>query len=248
MPAPTVLELRHVSKSFGGVLAVNGVSLSLQRGLRYALIGPNGAGKTTLFNLVSGHLRCDEGEVLLLGQPIQGLPPHEICRLGLARTFQVSSIFPSLTVLKNVEIARMARTRKTGSLVPKIDAAIREESMSLLQDVGLGDLALRMAGTLSYGDRKRLELAMALALEPILLLLDEPVAGVATHERWMMVDLINRLCEERQLTLLFTEHDMGVVDALSDWVAVLHRGSLLAQGTPKDIKGNEEIRRVYLGA
>lgn len=247
MSASVILKVDRLTKSFGGVLAVNQVSIQLERGLRYALIGPNGAGKSTLFNLITGQLRCDQGEVFLLGRQIQGLPPHEISRLGVARTFQVSSIFPSLTVGKNVEIARMARTRRVASLSPRIDPVVTKEAMFLLRDVGLESLVSRPAGTLSYGDRKRLELAMALALDPVLLLLDEPVAGVAVHERWMMVDLINRLCRERQLTLLFTEHDMGVVEALSDRVAVLHRGSLLAEGTPEEIKNREDVRQVYLG-
>ncbi len=247
MSEQVMLQLERVSKAFGGVLAVNKVSLSLMRGRRYALIGPNGAGKSTLFNLITGQLRCDEGEISFLGKPIQKLPPHDICRLGLARTFQISSVFPKLKVSKNIEVARLAQKRQTSSVAPGIDVAVRDEAMSLLQDVGLQDQSERIAGTLSYGDRKRLELAMVLALEPVLLLFDEPVAGVAARERWLMVDLINRLCQERGLTLLFTEHDMGVVGALADWVTVLHRGSLLAEGSAEEIRTREDVRRVYLG-
>ena len=228
-------------------MAVNKVNLQLRQGSRYALIGPNGAGKSTLFNLITGQLKCDVGEVIFKTQPIQNLTPNRICKLGIARTFQISSVFPRLSVIKNVEVALAIHQGKGASLMPKIDPHLRERAIDLLRDVGLDHQASRMVGTLSHGDRKLLELALTLAIEPVLLLLDEPVAGVAARERWKMVELINRLCREKKLTLMFCEHDMAVVAELSDWVAVLHRGSVLAEGTVDEIKQEKEVRRVYLG-
>lgn len=229
-------------------MAVNKVNLQLRQGLRYALIGPNGAGKSTLFNLITGQLRCDEGsEVLFKTQPIQHLTPNRICKLGIARTFQISSVFPRLSVLKNVEVALAIHQSKGASLIHKIYPHLRERAIDLLRDVGLDNQDSRIVGTLSYGDRKLLELALTLAIEPVVLLLDEPVAGVAARERWKMVEMINGLCREKKLTLMFCEHDMAVVAELSDWVAVLHRGSVLAEGTVDEIKQEKEVRRVYLG-
>lgn len=247
MSGNLLLEIRSVVKAFGGPRVVDGVSMKLQQGKRYAVIGPNGAGKSTLFNMITGLIPCDAGEICFRGRRIDRLPPHEICRMGVVRTFQISSVFSNLTALKNVEIAILARQGGASRLVPSSDPVTRESAMAALEAVGLGHVANSVAGTLSYGDRKRLELAMALALEPVLLLLDEPVAGVAARERWKLVELVNQLCEQRGLTLLFTEHDMGVVGALADWVAVLHRGALLAEGDPAEIKRHEDVRRVYLG-
>ncbi|HEX4112520.1 MAG TPA: ABC transporter ATP-binding protein [Stellaceae bacterium] len=242
-----ILEIRDVAKSFGGFRAVNGVSLTLQTGEKRALIGPNGAGKTTLFNLVSGRLHADTGAILYLGHPIQTLPPHRICRLGIARTFQITSIYPQLSALANVQVALFARSQRARSLFRDAASSDTEEAMAALRDVGLHEIASSVSGELSYGDQKRLELAVALALKPKLLLLDEPTAGVESGTRRAIVDLIKRLCAEHGLTLLFCEHDMEAVFNIADRITVLHQGAILVEGDPAEVRRNEAVRAVYLG-
>jgi ABC-type branched-subunit amino acid transport system ATPase component len=243
-----VLDIRNVTKSFSGFVAVNGVSLALGQGERRALIGPNGAGKTTLFNLLSGRLRVDSGEIRYRDRAIQSLPPHEICRLGLARTFQITSIYQRLTPLQNIQVALFART---GQSRRPFRAAARTEvdaAMAVLGDVGLETVAGRVSGLLSYGDQKRLELALALALEPQVLLLDEPTAGMESRTRHDMVDLVRRICTERRLTLLFCEHDMDAVFSIADVITVMHQGQVLAEGSPDAVRRNAEVRAIYLGS
>jgi ABC-type branched-subunit amino acid transport system ATPase component len=246
--AAIVLDVRNVTKSFSGFVAVNGVSLALRQGERRALIGPNGAGKTTLFNLLSGRLRVDSGEIRYRDRAIQSLPPHEICRLGLARTFQITSIYQRLTPLQNIQVALFART---GQSRRPFRAAARTEvdaAMAVLGDVGLETVAGRESGLLSYGDQKRLELALALALEPQVLLLDEPTAGMESRTRHDMVDLVRRICTERRLTLLFCEHDMDAVFSIADVITVMHQGQVLAEGSPDAVRRNAEVRAIYLGS
>jgi branched-chain amino acid transport system ATP-binding protein len=246
--AAPILDVRDVAKSFGSFRAVNGVSLTLKEGEKRALIGPNGAGKTTLFNLLSGRLRADAGAILFLGQPIQTLPPHRICRLGIARTFQITSIYPQLSALANVQVALFARSRRARSLFRDAASSDADEAMAALHDVGLQATAQSVSGELSYGDQKRLELAIALALKPKLLLLDEPTAGVESGTRRAIVELIKRLCAEHGLTLLFCEHDMEAVFNIADRITVLHQGAILAEGTPDEVPRNEAVRAIYLGA
>jgi branched-chain amino acid transport system ATP-binding protein len=242
-----VLEVRGIAKQFAGFKAVSGVSLSLRRGERRALIGPNGAGKTTLFHLLCGWLRADSGEILYLGQPIQDLPVHAICRLGLARTFQITSIFARLTPMQNVQVALFARDGHSYRLWRRAGATDVGEAQQLLEDVGLGRADGSPSGLLSYGDQKRLELAIALAMRPMLLLLDEPTAGMEATARRDIVGLIRRLCEERALTLLFCEHDMDAVFSIADRITVLHQGRVLTEGTPEEVRNNQEVRTLYLG-
>lgn len=242
-----VLEVRDVAKQFAGFKAVGGVSLSLRRGERRALIGPNGAGKTTLFHLLCGWLRPDSGEILYKGQPIQGRPAHAICRLGLARTFQITSIFAQLTPLQNVQVALFARDGHSYRLWRRASSTDVGEAERLLEDVGLEHAGDGPSGLLSYGDQKRLELAIALAMRPALLLLDEPTAGMESTARREIVALVKRLCEEHTLTLLFCEHDMDAVFSIADSITVLHQGQVLTEGTPEQVRDNQEVRTLYLG-
>ena len=243
----TVLEIREIAKQFAGFRAVDGVSLSLREGERRALIGPNGAGKTTLFHLLCGWLRADSGEILYRGQPIQNLPVHAICRLGLARTFQITNIFAQLSPLQNAQVALFARDGRSYHLIRRAASTDVEEASRLLQDVGLGRSGGGPSGLLSYGDQKRLELAIALAMRPMLLLLDEPTAGMEATARRDIVALVKRLCEEHALTLLFCEHDMDAVFSIADRITVLHQGQVLTEGTPEEVRNNRQVRTLYLG-
>ncbi len=241
-----MLEIENLHKSFDGFAAVGEVSLTVAPRETHAVIGPNGAGKTTLFNLVTGHLKPDRGRVSFYGQPLTGLPPHEIVRLGVARSFQRINIFPRLTVAANVEAAVIAQQRRQLRLfgTRRKAGALAEELLSV---VGLGGESGRVAGELAYGQQKQLELALALALEPHLLLLDEPTAGMSAEETRRTTGLIKRIQEARGLSLLFTEHDMEVVFGIADRISVLHHGELIASGTPREIRGNPKVRQVYLG-
>ena len=241
------LEVRNLTKRFGGFTAVNDVSLDLAAGARHALIGPNGAGKTTLFNLLSGKLRMDGGDVRYRGRSIRGLPAHAICKHGIARTFQITSVYAQLTALQNVQTALFARHGSAGWLFRPANRVCVDEAFALLELVNLGGLAEQAAGLLSYGDQKRLELAMVMGLQPSLLLLDEPTAGVELNTRRELVRLIRELCVTKGLTLLFCEHDMDAVFAIADVVTVLHQGRVLAQGTPAEIQANQQVREIYLG-
>ena len=241
-----MLEIEGLHKSFDGFAAVAEVTLTVAPRETHAVIGPNGAGKTTLFNLVTGHLQPDRGRVSFYGHSLTGLPPHEIVRLGVARSFQRINIFPRLTVAANVEAAGIAQQRRQLRL---FGSTRKTESLAeeLLSVVGLGGEGGRVAGELAYGQQKQLELALALALEPHLLLLDEPTAGMSAEETRRATGLIKRIQEARGLSLLFTEHDMEVVFGIADRISVLHHGELIASGEPQEIRGNPEVRAVYLG-
>jgi branched-chain amino acid transport system ATP-binding protein len=242
-----VLEVRDVRKTFDGFQAVGGVSLSVARGQTAAIIGPNGAGKTTLFNLITGHLRPDSGVVLLQGRDVTGLPPHDICRLGMGRSFQRTNIFPRLTVFENAQAAFISHRRRSLNLFTPVERLFREETLAVLASIGLADKAGEVSGFLSHGNQKQLELAIALASEPDLLLLDEPTAGMSATETRETIRLIDRITRERGLTLLFTEHDMEVVFTIAQRITVLHQGRVIAEGTPAEVRADAEVRRVYLG-
>jgi branched-chain amino acid transport system ATP-binding protein len=242
-----VLEVRDVRKSFDGFMAVGGVSLRVERGEIAAIIGPNGAGKTTFFNLVTGHLKPDAGAVMLDGRDVTGRAPHDICRLGMGRSFQRTNIFPRLTVYENVQAAFLSHRGRGRNLWSRVERLYREETQALLGSLGLLERADETSGFLSHGAQKQLELGIALASEPSLLLLDEPTAGMAPAERGALMGLTERLVRERGLTVLFTEHDMDVVFAIADHVMVLHQGRVLTQGRPHEVRAHPDVQRVYLG-
>ncbi|HZS34512.1 MAG TPA: ABC transporter ATP-binding protein [Methylomirabilota bacterium] len=248
MTGSSVLEVIGLRKAFGGIRAVDGVDLCLGPGERRALIGPNGAGKTTLFDLLTGHLAPDAGAIRFHGERLDGLPPHRVWRRGIARTFQIPAVFANLTVRENVQVALLSWRRRTLSLRGRAAGLERERAGALLGRVGLADHAARPAGVLPYGDLKKLELSLALANEPQLLLLDEPTAGMAPAERRALMALVGDIARERGLTLLFTEHDMDIVFAVADRVTVLHQGRVIADGPPAVVRADAEVQRVYLGA
>ena len=242
-----MLEVRGVRKAFDGFLAVSDASVSVARGQIAAIIGPNGAGKTTLFNLITGHLRPDAGTVVLEGRDITGLPPHDVCRLGLGRSFQRTNIFPRLTVYQNVQAAFLSHRGRGRNLWARVDDLYRDETEALLASLGLRERAGEISGFLSHGGQKQLELGIALASEPSLLLLDEPTAGMSVSETRETIRLVERIARERGLTLLFTEHDMEVVFSIAQKITVLHQGRIIADGAPADVRADAEVRRVYLG-
>ncbi len=242
-----VLSVRDLRKAFGGVRAVDGVSVELARGEMRALIGPNGAGKTTLFNMLTGQLAADAGEVWLGDVRLSGLPPHLIWRRGVSRTFQITATFATLSVLENVQVPLLSSAGRSLTLFTPATRLEVDRARALLDLVGLADQAARPAGVLAYGDLKKLELAIALANEPAVLLLDEPTAGMAPAERGDLMRLIVSISRERGLTVLFTEHDMDVVWSVAERVLVLHQGRVIAEGTPAEVRGNARVRQVYLG-
>jgi branched-chain amino acid transport system ATP-binding protein len=246
-PAALVLQTIGLRKRFGGVQAVNGVDLAVATGDMRAIIGPNGAGKTTLFNLMSGALPHDSGRIYFKGEEISGVPPDVLCRRGLGRTFQITSIFRRLTVIENVQTACLSHHRRQYNLFRPARRLYREDAAALLERVGLGDQAGRPSGVMSHGDQRRLELAIALAGHPRLLLLDEPTAGMAPRERHELMDLVAAIAEDTGLTVVFTEHDMDVVFAVARRITVLHQGAVLAEGAPAEVRANPEVQRVYLG-
>jgi len=242
-----LLEVRDLKKSFGGFQAVSGVSFSVPPGSISAIIGPNGAGKTTLFNLITGHLRPDSGSVTFKNREITGIAPHDLCRLGMGRSFQRTNIFPKLTVFQNIQAAFLCHRGRGWNLLASVDRLYRDETEALLVSVGLLDKAGEVAGFLSHGNQKQLELGITLALEPEILLLDEPTAGMSAQETRESIRLIERIASERGLTLLFTEHDMEVVFAIAHRITVLHQGEVIADGTPEEVRRHPQVRRVYLG-
>jgi branched-chain amino acid transport system ATP-binding protein len=242
-----VLEVRELRKAFDGFLAVAGVSLTVAPGQTAAIIGPNGAGKTTFFNLITGHLRPDAGAVVLEGRDITGVAPHDVCRLGMGRSFQRTNIFPRLTVFQNVQAAFISHRGRGRSLFSRVERLYREETETLLASLGLLERAGEVSGFLSHGAQKQLELGIALASEPRLLLLDEPTTGMSATETRETIRLIDRITRERGLTVLFTEHDMEVVFSIAQKITVLHQGRVIAEGAPVEVRADPEVRRVYLG-
>jgi len=242
-----VLETRALKKHFGGVQAVRGVDLTIPRGDLRAIIGPNGAGKTTLFNLITGDIRHDSGFVYFGGEEISALPPDKVCRRGIGRTFQITSVFRRLTVLENVQTALLAHHRRHYNLFARASRLYRDGALALLERVGLREQAPKPSGILSHGDQRRLELAIALASEPRLLMLDEPTAGMAPRERHALMALVARIAADTGLTVLFTEHDMDVVFAVARRITVMHQGAVIAEGAPPEIRLDPEVQRIYLG-
>jgi len=242
-----MLQVEGIRKSFGGFMAVNGAHLNVKQGEIVAVIGPNGAGKTTLFNLITGILKPDGGKVLFKGEEISGLSAHRICKKGMSRSFQVVSVFSRLTVFENVQIAILSRLGKTFNLFsPSKRFAIKETS-EILTSVGLADKRHHVTGSLSHGDQKVLEIAIALGGNPELLILDEPTAGMSPEETARCIDFIRQLSTQFGLTILFCEHDMELVFAIAHRIMVMVRGATLIQGLPEDVRCNREVQDAYLG-
>ncbi len=228
-------------------MAVNGANLVVEKGEIVAVIGPNGAGKTTLFNLITGALKRDRGKILFKGEDIGDLPPYEICRKGIARSYQIVNIFPRLTVFKNVQVAVLSQQRKSRKLFSPAHRMVVEETNRILESVGLLNKSSSIAGALSHGDQKILEIAIALGNEPELLILDEPTAGMSPEETSATMDLIKRLAQSRSLTILFCEHDMDIVFSTADSIMVMHQGRTLIQGKPEEVRKNSFVQEAYLG-
>jgi branched-chain amino acid transport system ATP-binding protein len=243
-----LLTVRDLGKSFGGVRAVDGIGFDLAAGELLALIGPNGAGKSTTFHMLGGQLRPDGGSIRLAGRELAGLGPRQIWRLGVGRTFQIAETFASLTVVENVQMALLSQDRRIFSPWRRAASHRRGDALALLQQVGMAAQAERPCSELAYGDIKRVELAMAIAHHPRLLLMDEPTAGMSAAERHALMALTRQLVRERGMAVLFTEHSMDVVFGYADRVLVLARGRVIAEGAPPDIGAHPEVRAVYLGA
>ena len=244
----TILDVAGISKRFGGVRAVADVSFRVATGEMLALIGPNGAGKSTCFNMLNGQTAPDSGRIRLNGTDITGLAPRRICRLGVGRTFQITATFASMTVRENVQVALLAHRGQVWRFLRPAAAWFAPEADALLAQVGMADQASRAAGVLAYGDLKRLELAIALANTPILLLMDEPTAGMAPTERVALMQLTRTLASQSGIAVLFTEHDMDVVFGVADRILVLNRGELIAEGDGPAIRADARVREVYLGS
>jgi branched-chain amino acid transport system ATP-binding protein len=243
----SLLSVRNISKRFGGVAAVDDVSFDLPAGQLLALIGPNGAGKSTCFNMVNGQLRADAGSILLGGHELVGMPPPAIWRLGVGRTFQTVATFGSMTVVENVQMALLSHGRKLFGLWQPAHEFKREAALELLDQVGMVAQADRPCSVLAYGDVKRVELAIALANQPRLLLMDEPTAGMAPQERNALMALTRKLVVERNIAVLFTEHSMDVVFSFADRMLVLARGKLIAEGDAETIRNHPKVQEVYFG-
>jgi len=245
--AAPILSVDDLQKHFGGVRALAGVTLDVAAGEFHAIIGPNGAGKSTFFNTLTGLLRPDAGRVAFEGHDVTGQAPHALTRRGMARTFQIASVFPDLGARENVQVALLGYQGATWRPWASARRMGETRARELLALVGLDGLSERAAGTLSHGDQKRLELAIALAGRPRLLLLDEPTAGMTAQERLESIRLVHRIAGELGLTVVFTEHDMAVVFSVATRISVLHQGALLAEGPPAAVRADPAVQRVYLG-
>lgn len=247
--ADDILRIESLTKSFDGNAVLKNVSFSISEGERSAIIGPNGAGKTTLFNLIGGNLLPNAGRIFFQGKDITGLHPFDIVRLGVARAFQITNIFPRLSALENIIATIISHQKRNLNIVTPISKlqAVTQRAYQILESVGLAEMAHQQSGTLAHGNQKRLDIAVALALQPKLLLLDEPTAGMSPEERWHTVELIRKLWEQLSVTMLFIEHDMDVVFSISQKVRVLCYGELLAEGSPEEISKNARVIEAYLG-
>lgn len=243
----TLLSVEGLTKSYGGVHAVRGVSFSLAAGEILALIGPNGAGKSTCFDMLNGQNVPDSGRITLLGKDTTGQKPRAIWRLGVGRTFQITATFPTMTVRENVQVPLVSYNSQLFNMWRSTPGFERNEADRLLDLVGMSGYAERPCGELAYGDLKRLELAIALANQPKLLLMDEPTAGMAPRERVELMKLTARIAREKSIGVLFTEHDMDVVFEHADRILVLNRGTLIAEGSPEEVRRNPQVRAIYLG-
>jgi branched-chain amino acid transport system ATP-binding protein len=246
---PEVLKIDNLVKSFNGNTVISDISVSIEEGELSAIIGPNGAGKTTFFNLITGYHLPNGGKIYFEGKSIAGMQPFDIVRLGIARAFQITNIFPKLSVLENIVATVITHQKGNLNLItPTVKLkSVYAKAYQILEDVGLADRADRQSGTLAHGNQKILDIAVALAMEPKLLLLDEPTAGMSPEERWKTVELIQKLWQQLNITMVFIEHDMDIVFGISQKVRVLCYGTMLAEGTPEEISKNDKVIEAYLG-
>jgi len=242
-----MLRVEGVHKSFEDFKAVSGANLAVEAGQLMAVIGPNGAGKTTLFNLITGQLKPDRGKIIFNDEDISKLPPYEICRKGIARSFQIANIFPRLTVFRNVQVSVLSQQRKSVKLFRPAQTLAVEETNTILENVGLSDKADATAGSLAHGDQRTLEIAIALGNKPELLVLDEPTAGMSAEETAASMELIRRLADSQGLTILFCEHDMEVVFNVAQSIMVMHQGVTIIQGGPDEVRNSARVQECYLG-
>ena len=242
-----ILKVEHLNKAFGGLQATCDVNYEMKTGELSAIIGPNGAGKSTFFNLLTGFHKVDSGRVFFQGKDITNRPPHRIARLGIARAFQVSNIYLALTTYENIRQAILAQQKRTLNFFTPAHRLAKKETLELLEVTGLSQNENMIAGNLSQGDKKRLELAIALGSKPELLFLDEPTAGMSGDETHETMNLVKQLNQEMGLTILFTEHDMSVVFGYAKRLTVLHQGSIIAAGSPQEVRSNEMVQKIYLG-
>ena len=244
-----VLEIRGLRKNFGKLAAIDGVDLDFQEGQFTSIIGPNGAGKTTLFNVVTGRFSPSSGTIHFNGKDITGFPPHEISRLKLNRIFQITNLFPELTVHENIKVSVLAKRKETSKIftLSKNRGQADEETERILEIIGLMDKKDSLCGSLSHGDQRLVEVGVALSLDPVLLLLDEPTGGMGPEETDRMVQFIRTLSEKQKVTILLVEHDMNVVFSVSERIVVMHQGTVIADGTPNEIRKNDKVREAYLG-
>jgi branched-chain amino acid transport system ATP-binding protein len=243
----TILEMIDLYKNFGDLMAINGFSLSIVRGKRHAIIGPNGAGKTTLFNLLSGRFKPTRGRILFNGRDITGMSPYRISRLGIARSFQIINVFPQLSVFENVHAVLMSKNHIRYDFLRNIKRwkKLTEETVSLLEQIGLLDKKEVPAGFLSYGEQRGLEIGLTIASDPEIILLDEPTAGMSMDETRQAIKLIDRVTKGK--TLVIIEHDMEVIFSLADVITVMQYGNIVATGSPEEIRKNQKVKEAYLG-
>lgn len=242
-----MLRVENLHKSFDDFKAVYGANLTVEKGQLVAVIGPNGAGKTTLFNLITGQLQPNTGKILLNDEDISKLPPHVICRKGIARSFQIANVFPRLSVFRNVQVSVLSQQKLSDKLFQPAAQLVVEETNRILESVGLLGKKMDVAGSLSHGDKRTLEIAIALGNEPELLILDEPTAGMSPEETTTTMALIQRLAKEQGLTILFCEHDMEVVFGVAQSIMVMQQGRTLVQGDPQTVRQNTDVQQAYLG-
>ena len=242
-----ILQVDDLVKSFDGFKAVAGVSFHIEKGEICSIIGPNGAGKSTVFNLITGHLPLDRGQVVFNGIDISRMPAHRICRLGLGRSFQRINIFPRLTVFENIQAGVLSHRGKSLSFFTAVKDLFEKETDEIIENVGLHDHRDELSGSIAYGYQKQLELGIALANEPKMLLLDEPTAGMSAQETKATIELIIKIVKDKGLTLLFTEHDMSVIFAISERILILNQGQLIASGPPNEVRENPDVQKIYFG-
>jgi branched-chain amino acid transport system ATP-binding protein len=242
-----LLAVQNLKKFFGGITAVNDVSFEVGEGEVGSIIGPNGAGKTTLFNLITGKIKPDAGSVLFRGEKITGLPSYAICHRKIGRSFQITNIFPQLTVYDNILVSILSLRGQSRNIFRKANRIAREEVMTILESIGIAGKRDVFGGLLAHGDQKRLDIGITLASRPELLLLDEPTAGMSPEETRMITELVQKLARERNLAVILIEHDMNVVFSISQIIRVMHQGKLIAEDGPEAIRSNRKVQEIYLG-